>query len=123
MAEQPWLKNYPVRWNLEYPRISLYDYMKETTTRYPDLVALVFFGNEITFAEMQENIDRIAAALADLGMQKGDRVALMLPNCPDYVYTYYACMKLGAIVVQMNPLYMPGEVEFILKDSGAKISF
>jgi long-chain acyl-CoA synthetase len=69
---------------------------------------------------MQENIDRIAAALTDLGVKKGDRVALMLPNCPEYVYTYYACMKLGAIVVQMNPLYMPDEVEFIIKDSGAK---
>ncbi|MEW5785902.1 MAG: long-chain fatty acid--CoA ligase [Bacillota bacterium] len=123
MADQLWLKNYPVRWNLDYPVISLYDYMKKTTTQYPDLVALVFFGNEITYREMQENIDRIAGALADMGVQKGDRVALMLPNCPQYVYTYYACMKLGAVVVQMNPLYTPKEVEFILNDSGAQIFF
>jgi long-chain acyl-CoA synthetase len=120
-VEPLWLKNYPVRWNLEYPEISMYDYMKQTTTQYPDLVALVFFGNEVTFGQMQENIDRMAAALIGLGVVKGDRVALMLPNCPQYVYTYYACMKLGAIVVQMNPLYMPNEVEFILKDSEAKV--
>ncbi|MBS3942878.1 MAG: AMP-binding protein, partial [Dethiobacter sp.] len=118
-----WLKNYPVRWRLDYPELSMYDYMKETTTKYPDLVALVFFGNEITYRQMQENIDRTAAALVALGVGKGDRVALMLPNCPQYVYSYYACMKLGAIVVQMNPLYMPNEVEFILKDSGAKVFF
>ena len=121
MAERLWLKNYPVRWNLEYPVISLYNYMKETTAAYPDFIALVFFGNEITFAQMHENIDRIASALTDLGVKKGDRVALMLPNCPEYVYTYYACMKLGAVVVQMNPLYTPTEVEFILKDAEAKV--
>lgn len=121
--EPLWLKNYPVRWNLDYPEISMYDYMKQTTTEYPELIALVFFGSEITFGEMQENIDRMAAALIGLGVGKGDRVALMLPNCPQYVYTYYACMKLGAVVVQMNPLYMPNEVEFILKDSEAKVFF
>ena len=120
MAERVWLENYPVRWNLEYPKISLYEHIKQTTAESGDLIALVFMGNEITYQKMQENIDRIAAALTDLGVKKGDRVALMLPNCPEYVYTYYACMKLGAIVVQMNPLYMPDEVEFIIKDSGAK---
>ena len=120
MAERLWLENYPVRWNLEYPKISLYEHIKQTTAESGDLIALVFMGNEITYRKMQENIDRIAAALTDLGVKKGDRVALMLPNCPEYVYTYYACMKLGAIVVQMNPLYMPDEVEFIIKDSGAK---
>ncbi len=120
MAERLWLENYPVRWNLEYPKISHYEHIKQTTAESGDLIALVFMGNEITYRKMQENIDRIAAALTDLGVKKGDRVALMLPNCPEYVYTYYACMKLGAIVVQMNPLYMPDEVEFIIKDSGAK---
>ena len=123
MAERLWLKNYPVRWNLEYPEISLYDYLNQCVVDYPGLVALVFMGSEITYKEMLENIERMAAALADLGVKKGDRVALMLPNCPQYVYTYYACMKLGAVVVQMNPLYTPREVEFILNDSGAKVFF
>ena len=121
MSERLWLKNYPVRWNLEYPEISLYEHIRRTTAEHGNLIALVFFGNEITYRQMQENIERMAAALTDLGVKKGERVALMLPNCPEYVYTYYACMKIGAIVVQMNPLYMPDEVAFILKDSGAKI--
>ncbi|HSW35752.1 MAG TPA: long-chain fatty acid--CoA ligase [Candidatus Limnocylindrales bacterium] len=121
MAERLWLKNYPVRWKLDYPEISLYQYIKAATDDYPDLVALVFFGNEITFREMHENIDRIAAALAGLGVKKGDRVALMMPNCPQYVYTFYACMKLGAVVVQVNPLYTSSEIEFILNDSQARV--
>ncbi len=121
MSERPWLKNYPVRWNLEYPEIPLYDYVREETAAYPDLIALVFFSNEITFKEMHDKIGRMAAVLDDFGVVKGDRVALMLPNCPEYVYSYFACMKLGAIVVQVNPLYTPSEVEFILNDSGAKV--
>ncbi len=119
MSDRPWLKNYPVRWNLDYPEVSLYDYINEYCKEYPELIALVFMGNEITYREMQQNINRMAAALSDLGFKKGDRLALMLPNCPQYVYTYYACMKLGVVVVQMNPLYTPREVEFILIDSGA----
>ncbi|MBS4021670.1 MAG: long-chain fatty acid--CoA ligase [Dethiobacter sp.] len=121
MHERPWLKNYPVRWNLNYPEISLYEFLQEATTEYPERVALIFMGSEVTYKEMQQNIDRTANALAGLGVSKGDRVALMLPNCPQYVYSYYACMKLGAIVVQLNPLYTSNEVEFVLNDSGAKV--
>ncbi len=121
MSKQMWLKNYPVQWNLEYPEISLYRYLKEKTAKYSDLIAMIFMGKEITFQKMHENIDRFAAALIDLGVKKGDRVALIMPNCPEYVYTYYACMKIGAVEVQIDPLYMPAEVEFALKDSGAKI--
>lgn len=121
MSERPWLKNYPVNYNLEFPEISLYEFMKRITTAHPDLIALVFFGKEVTYREMQENIDRTAAALADMDVRKGDRVALMLPNCPEYVYSYFACMKLGAIAVQLNPLYTPSELELLLNDSGAKV--
>ncbi|MDW7738723.1 MAG: long-chain fatty acid--CoA ligase [Bacillota bacterium] len=121
MSERPWLKNYPVRWNLDYPETSLYDYFIQSTVDYPDLIALVFFGNEVTYKEVHEKIERTAAALVKMGVEKGDRVALMLPNCPEYVYAFYGCMKVGAVVVQVNPLYTPSEVEFILKDSGSKV--
>ncbi len=121
MSDRLWLKNYPVRWNLEYPEVSVYRYLKENTKNCGDLNALVFFEKEISFRKMHEYIDRFAAALFDLGVRKGDRVALMMPNCPEFVYTYYACMKLGAIEVQVDPLYMPSELEFALKDSEAKI--
>jgi len=121
MSDRSWLRNYPVRWNLEYPEVSVYSYLKEKTKNCGDLNALVYFDKEITFRKMHEYIDRFAAALFALGVRKGDRVALMMPNCPEFVYTYYACMKLGAIEVQVDPLYMPSELEFALKDSGAKI--
>lgn len=121
MTERPWMKNYPVRWNLDYPEISLYQYFKDCTADYPDLVALVFFDNEITYSELNEKINLTAAALDNLGVKKGDRVALMLPNCPQYVYAFYACMKLGAVVVQVNPLYTPDELEYILNDCGAEV--
>lgn len=121
LSDKPWMKNYPVRWNLEYPELSLYRYFMDCTGDYPDLVALVFFGNEITFREVHKKIDQMAAALSNLDVKKGDRVALMMPNCPQYVYTYYACMKIGAVVVQVNPLYTPAEVEYIIKDSEAEV--
>ncbi len=121
MSSRLWLKHYPVRWNLEYPEISLYRYLKEANAQCGELIALAYYGDEITFRQMHEYIDRFAAALADLGVTKGDRVALMLPNSPEYVYAYYATIKLGAIVVQMNPMYSADEVEFVLKDSEAKI--
>lgn len=121
MAGQLWLKNYPVRWKLDYPEVSLYSYLRESTAQSDDLIALVFYGNEVTFRQLHEYINRFAAALADLGVIKGDRVALMLPNCLDYIYAYYAAIKLGAIVVQMNPMYTPTEVQFILKDSETRV--
>ncbi len=121
MSERLWLKNYPVSMNLDYPEVGVYDYLKQYCESYPDMIALVFMGNEVTYKEMQDNINRVAAALLDLGIKKGDRIALMLPNCPQYVYAYYACMKIGATVVQMNPLYTPREAEHILTDSGARI--
>ncbi len=121
MPDKLWLKNYPVRWNLKYPETSIYRYLKEETQKCNDLIAIVFNEEKITFQKMHEIIDRFAAALFDLGVRKKDRVALMMPNYPEFVYTYYACMKIGAVEVQMDPLYMPAEVEFVLKDSKAKV--
>jgi long-chain acyl-CoA synthetase len=116
MSNQVWLKNYPVRWNLEYPEISLYNYLKQQTSSHMNLVALVYQGNKVTYEEMYDKIDRFAAALSDLGIQKSDRVALMMPNCPEYVYAYYACMKIGAVEVQVDPLSKSDELELVIRD-------
>ncbi|MFY9542206.1 MAG: long-chain fatty acid--CoA ligase [Dethiobacteria bacterium] len=115
--ERPWLKNYPARWDLDYPRVSLYHYLKETADRYPERTALIFIGDRVTYREMMENIDRTAAAFAAMGLKKGDRVALMLPNCFAYVYSYFAAMRLGLVVVQVNPLLTARELSFIVRDS------
>jgi long-chain acyl-CoA synthetase len=115
--ERLWLKNYPARWDLDYPRVSLYHYLKETADRYPERTALIFIGDRVTYREMMENIDRTAAAFAAMGLKKGDRVALMLPNCFAYVYSYFAAMRLGLVVVQVNPLLTARELSFIVRDS------
>ncbi|MGM0653413.1 MAG: AMP-binding protein, partial [Bacillota bacterium] len=95
MSKQLWLKNYPVRWNLNYPEVSLYHYLCEKTSQCDQLIALVYDEESITFHKVHDNITRFAAARTDLGVKKGDRVALIMPNCPEYVYAYYACMKVG----------------------------
>jgi long-chain acyl-CoA synthetase len=121
MMEQPWLRNYPVRWNLDYPEISLYDFLKKQTTGCRELIAIIFQNEGISYGEMHEKIDRFAAALIDLGVKKGDRVAIIMPNCPEYVYAYFACMKVGAVEVQVDPLYKPAEAELVIRDCEPKV--
>ena len=121
-VNRPWLKNYTVQWNLEYPEISLYDYLKNNIKNL-DAPALIFHDQEVTYGKMIENIEKIATAMAKRGITKGSRVALMMPNCPAYVYTYFAVMQVGATVVQVNPQYTARELAFLLKDSGAKHLF
>ncbi|BDG58993.1 long-chain-fatty-acid--CoA ligase [Caldinitratiruptor microaerophilus] len=119
---RPWLKHYPegVRAHLEYPRVPLYALLDETAAHHPDLTALRFYQHRLTYRELAERVNRFAAALAGLGVRKGDRVALMLPNSPAYVIGYYGTLKAGGIVAQVNPLYTGRELLHILNDSGAE---
>lgn len=119
--DRPWLKNYPARWDLDYPKISLYHYLKEVADQYPERTALIFIGDQITYREMMENINRMAAAFTAMGLSKGDRIALMLPNCFAYVYSYYAAMRQGLVVAQINPLLTARELSFIVRDSNARV--
>ncbi|MCL4462456.1 MAG: AMP-binding protein [Firmicutes bacterium] len=121
-ADRLWLKNYTIRYNLDYPLVSLYEYLEQNIKKL-DATALIFLGKEITYRELLENINKIATAIADRGLKKGDRIALMMPNCPEFVYTYYAAMRLGVVVTQVNPLYTPRELEFLIKDSESKLLF
>lgn len=117
-----WLKNYPegIKNHIEYPDISVYELLSRAAEKYPNQTATIFMGAKLTFMELREQADRVAAALAKMGVKKGDRVAVMLPNCPQYVITYYAVLRLGAIVVQTNPMYVERELLHQLKDSGAE---
>lgn len=121
MESRPWLKNYPTRSTLDYPKMSLYHCLKRVAVQYPDRTALIFIADRVTYREMMENIDRMATAFTEMGLQKGDRIALMLPNCFAYVYSYYAAMRQGLVVVQLNPLLTARELSFIVRDSGAKV--
>ncbi|HEY8489335.1 long-chain-fatty-acid--CoA ligase [Thermaerobacter litoralis] len=123
MAEKVWLKHYPanVPAHLEYPEVPLYELLARTAREHPDLPALRYYMVRMTYAELWARVQRCAAALASLGVQKGDRVAIMLPNCPQYVISYYATLRLGAIVAQVNPLYTPRELSYLIGDSGSKV--
>ncbi|PZN07510.1 MAG: long-chain fatty acid--CoA ligase [Bacillota bacterium] len=123
MAERPWLKHYPanVPAHLDYPEVPLHELVAQRAREHPDLPALRYYMVRMTYGELWARVNRCAAALAALGVAKGDRVALMLPNCPQYVIAYYATLRLGAIVAQVNPLYTPRELTHLIGDSGAKV--
>jgi long-chain acyl-CoA synthetase len=126
--EKPWLKHYDkgVPATIDYPDITLHRRLEETAGRFPESTAIIFPGAlgdayRLNYRQLNEDADRMANALAGLGVQKGDRVALLMPNCPQFVISYFAILKLGAIVVAFNPLYTPREIEHQLNDCGAKV--
>lgn len=120
--EKIWLKHYEkgVPKTIDYPDKPLFKLVEEAAKDYPDTPATIFMGKKITFKELQKAIDQFAAALYDLGIRQGDRVAIILPNLPQYQITHYALMKLGVIIVPTNPLYVERELEYQMNDSGAK---
>ena len=122
-ADQPWLKFYDphVPASLEDPAVTLPVALEATARRYPDLPAIIFKGRRISYRVHNERVDRFAAALQSLGVRKGDRVAVHLPNCPQFVTAYYAALRAGAIVVPCNPIYTARELEYQLIDSGAAV--
>lgn len=99
---------------------SLVDIVAASARDYPDAPALQFFGRETTYAELQNAIDRAAAGLRELGVGPGDPVAIVLPNCPQHIVAFYAVLRLGAVVVEHNPLYTPRELRKQFEDHGAK---
>jgi long-chain acyl-CoA synthetase len=120
---KPWLKSYDngMPPTLNYPACSLSSLLHDSAKEFPERTALVFFGHEITYLELASFVNSFASALLRLGVQPGDRVALLLPNSPQFVISYYGAMQAGAIVVPINPLYVAREISHILSDSGATI--
>lgn len=106
---KPWLRFYEphVPAHLDYPRILLPAILKETAQERPDHPAMVFKGTVISYRAFDEAVDRLAAALQGLGVRKGDRVAVHLPNCPQFPIATYAAFRVGGIVVPCNPIYTP----------------
>jgi len=121
--EKPWLKNYPAgvpaEINLEQ-YASLVELMDAAFKKYPERSAYKLMGRSISFAEVDEASRALAAYLQSLGLEKGDRVALMMPNVPQYPVAVAAVLRAGFVVVNVNPLYTPRELEHQLKDAGAK---
>jgi long-chain acyl-CoA synthetase len=120
---RPWLDSYApgVPHEIDLPTTSLADLIAESARTYPQNVAIEFFGHETTYAELGDQIERAAEGLRRLGVKKGDPVALVLPNCPQHVVAFYAILRLGAIVIEHNPLYTPRELRHQFEDHGAKV--
>ncbi|MDQ6670897.1 MAG: long-chain fatty acid--CoA ligase [Chloroflexota bacterium] len=123
LERRPWLEHYPpeIPISLAYREVPLFNLLEQAAARHPQLPALRFAHIQLSYAHIWAQAQRFAAALAELGVRKGDRVALMLPNCPQYVVAYYGTLRAGGIVAQINPLYTPRELEYVLADSGAEI--
>ena len=116
-----WLKNYDsgVPHDIERPEISLYEKLKETVERYPENRAVSFMGREFTYRELLAMVDAFATALTGLGVKKGDRVAIHLPNCTQFPVVFYGALSIGAIAVPCNLMYVARELIYQLNDSGA----
>src|SRR5438552_8697816 len=129
-TERPWLKQYDpgVPHPLDYPATPLQQFLTDTASRHPRAVATVFgavvghrfIEGTLTYAELDRLADRFAAGLQSLGVGKGDRLALLLPNCPQFVIGFYGALRAGAVVVPCNPLYTAPELRRQLADSEAE---
>ena len=125
--EKIWLKSYDpgVAHSMNYPNHTLQQLLDESVERYPDNIAITFpgvFNDEsmMSYKELDIASNKLANALVDMGVKKGDRVALLMPNCPQFVISYYAVLRAGGIVVATNPLYSAREMEFQFNDCGAE---
>ena len=118
----PWTRFYEaeIPAHLEYPDITLGEVLSNTASKFPDHTALIFYGKKISYEQLDALVNRFANALAGLGVNKGDRVALMLPNIPQMVIAYYGTLRSGAVAVATNPLYHAHELEVQLKNSAAE---
>jgi long-chain acyl-CoA synthetase len=119
--KKPWLKFYPegVPDMVDIPSQSVPEIFDDVTEKYGNKTALIFYGRKISYRSLREMVDRFAAALAGLGVSKGDTVALYLLNCPQYVIAYFAALKVGAKVTPISPVYTSKEVKHQLEDSEA----
>ncbi len=125
MESRPWQRHYDhnVPLTIRYPRIPLQNLLDIPSGNFPDKAAFNFYGTEMTFRELRSSVWRMANALASLGVRKGERVGMNLPNCPQYLIANYAAMCLGAVVVNMNPMYTPAELKHAAVKTGMTTLF
>lgn len=122
-SQKPWLKNYDegVPAHIEYPEINIYEFLKNSADRFGGRTAIWFMKNKITYKKLDDITDRLATALLDLGVKHGDVVAIMIPNFPQFIISYYGILKAGAIVTACSVLHTEHELAYQLNDSGAEV--
>ena len=121
--EKAWSKHWPkgIPQSIDYPDISLGEMLKASTEKAPNSTAIFFQNNQITYEELDRFVDSFGEALRRLGIGKGDRVAVYLPNSPQFVIAYFGALRVGAIVVACSPLYKEKELVHILADSESRV--
>ena len=125
MENRPWQRHYDynVPLTIRYPRVPAHDFLNIPANSFPDKPATNFYGTEITFWKLREQVQRMANALGEMGVKKGDRIGVHLPNCPQYIIAYYAALNLGAVVVNLNPMYTVDELKALTADTGVSTLF
>ncbi|MHA2498410.1 MAG: long-chain-fatty-acid--CoA ligase [Candidatus Hodarchaeales archaeon] len=121
--DQPWFKLWPKELpkHLEYPEdFPLYKFLQEAAELSPDNTAMIFFDKKMNYGEFWDKVLRFASALSKLGIKKGDRIGIYLPNCPQFAIAFFAINRLGAVIVPFNTQYVDHELSYQLKDSGAR---
>ena len=123
MDDRPWLKHYDpgVPHHIDVPPIPLHRFLEASAQAYGSRPCAIFKGHGVTYAEMDDLSDRLAAGLASLGVKKGDPVGIFMPNSAQFVMAFYAILKAGGVVVATNPLYSAREIEHQLNDAGIEV--
>ncbi|MFH1057659.1 MAG: long-chain fatty acid--CoA ligase [Pseudomonadota bacterium] len=123
MAEHRWYQHYDpeVPRHLDYPAVDIHTLVRQAADRNPQKTAVRFMGLTLTYARLMDLVDRLATALSQRGLRRGDRVVLLLPNCPQFIVAYYALQRLGVTAVLANPLNVERELIFKFHDSGARV--
>lgn len=119
---RPWLQHYEngVPESIDFQDTSLNQIFEDAVNKAPEVDAIYYFGTRITYAELNKHVKQLSKALIRLGVKKGDRVALMLPNIPQYVIFHFAILRVGGILVPTNPLYVERELAYQINNSGAE---
>jgi long-chain acyl-CoA synthetase len=122
-AEKPWLKNYDegVPSHIDYPEMNVYEFLDNSAKDFGGRTAIWFMKNKISYKKLKDTADRLATALVDLGVKKGDLVAIMIPNFPQFIMSYYGILKAGGIATACSVLHTEHELAYQLNDSGAEI--
>ncbi len=119
METRFWQRNYDynVPTTIRYPKFPIQNLVHLAAAQFPHKAAVDFYGTELTFRQVRDQVLRLANAFIRFGVKKGDRIGIALPNCPQYIIAYYAALSAGAIVVNMNPLYTHDELKFMMENT------
>ena len=125
MGNRPRLRHYDynVPLTIRYPRVPAHCFLNIPAGNFPNKAATHFYGTEMTFWDLRQQVLRMANAMGEMGVKKDDRIGVHLPNCPQYIIAYYAAQNLGAVVVNLNPMYTVDELKALTSDTGVSSLF